>query len=34
VAEHLRAKGYALSEEEAPKTRVDNPFEMLNLADE
>ncbi|EFN56399.1 hypothetical protein CHLNCDRAFT_144970 [Chlorella variabilis] len=34
VPDQLRAKGYVLSEEEAPKTKLDNPFDLLNLADE
>lgn len=34
VPDHLRARGYVLDQDEAPKTKVENPFDLLNLADE
>jgi hypothetical protein len=32
--DQLRAKGYVLDNDEAPKTKIENPFDLLNLADE
>lgn len=34
VPDHLRARGYVLDQDEAPKTKIENPFDLLNLADE
>ena len=32
--DQLRAKGYVVDNDEAPKTKIENPFDLLNLADE
>lgn len=34
VPDHLRARGYVLDQDEAPKTKIENPFDLLNLADD
>jgi len=34
VPDHLRARGYVIDDDEAPKTKVDNPFDALALVDE